>query len=159
MPKNNNSMQNLQDTVSRKEFWVGLATTVIVLLVAFKLIPWNRMPKLTTNKAVTTRMLYPTRSNKTATNGAMMNQDQMSATSEASTATSSAEMNQGSMSSQKVDTLADTSGGYYTVQNGDNYYKISVKVCGTGKYFESIQAQNNFAALYAGDQVVVTCAE
>lgn len=52
--------------------------------------------------------------------------------------------------------LADTN-GEYIVQNGDNFWKISEKVCGNGKYFESISAENNFITLHAGDIITVNC--
>lgn len=43
------------------------------------------------------------------------------------------------------------------VINNDSYWKISKRVCGTGKYYLSIQAQNNGKALYKGDIVIAAC--
>ena len=39
----------------------------------------------------------------------------------------------------------------------DSYWKISKRVCGTGKYYLSVQNQNGGKALYGGDTVIVTC--
>jgi hypothetical protein len=157
MAKQNNG-HTLRKTVMQKEFWVGLITTFIVLLVAFKLIPWNNLQQLTTNKTDNVVTRIPTGESigasgaSTATSSAPLNQT--TATNEGTMS-----MNRSNSAMKKVSTLADTSGNNYIVQNGDNYYTISVKVCGNGKYFESIQADNSYASLYAGDQLIVNCAE
>jgi hypothetical protein len=39
----------------------------------------------------------------------------------------------------------------------DSYWKISKRVCGTGKYYLSVQNQNGSKALYFGDTVTVSC--
>ncbi|MBI2621551.1 MAG: hypothetical protein HYW63_02785 [Candidatus Levybacteria bacterium] len=44
-----------------------------------------------------------------------------------------------------------------TVINNDSYWKISKRVCGTGKYYLSIQAQNDSKPLYQKDKVSVNC--
>ena len=41
--------------------------------------------------------------------------------------------------------------------NNDSYWKISKRVCGTGKYYLSIMSQNNGKALYQGERVKVDC--
>ena len=152
--KNQNSIQTLKSTMMRKEFWVGLITTFIVLLVGFKLFPWESIPQLTTNKTDKEMSPMPTNSN-TATNAANM-MTKTSGVQITATPTATAE---GKMAKKKVSTLADTNGGYYIVQSNDNYYTISVKVCGNGKNFEYIQADNNGAPLFEGNQIVVTCYE
>lgn len=43
------------------------------------------------------------------------------------------------------------------VINNDSYWKISKRVCGTGKYYLSISSQNNGKALYQGERVKVYC--
>lgn len=43
------------------------------------------------------------------------------------------------------------------VINNDSYWKISKRTCGTGKYYLSIQSQNNGRPLYKGDFVTVDC--
>jgi len=165
MARNNKTSQTLKTTMMRKEFWVGLVTTVIVLLVGIKLIPWNTMHKFTANNATNTTASIPAGAD-IASNGAMMTartaspSGMMNTLSSTPAATSSAMMDSMINSYGKkhsVATLADTTGGFYTVQNGDNYYVISVKACGTGKYFESISDQNDGAALYAGNEVMVDC--
>ena len=50
-----------------------------------------------------------------------------------------------------------TAGNQATVINNDSYWKISKRVCGEGKYYLSIQAQNGGKALYEGDSVTVNC--
>ncbi len=147
--KNQNSVQTLRSTMMRKEFWVGLITTLIVLLVGFKLFPWESIPHLATNRTEKEVSPMPTNSN-TATVAAKMTRN----ISESPTATT-----EGKMANKKVSTLADTNGGVYIVQKNDNYYTISVKVCGNDKNFEYIQADNNSAPLFEGNQVVVTCYE
>ncbi len=43
------------------------------------------------------------------------------------------------------------------VVNNDSYWKISKRVCGSGKYYLSIQAQNDSKPLHKGDLVKVNC--
>lgn len=43
------------------------------------------------------------------------------------------------------------------VINNDSYWKISKRVCGTGKYYLSIQAQNSGKALYKGENATADC--
>lgn len=43
------------------------------------------------------------------------------------------------------------------VISNDNYWKISKRVCGDGKYYLSIQSQNGGKALYTGDTVTASC--
>lgn len=39
----------------------------------------------------------------------------------------------------------------------DSYWKISKRVCGNGKYYLSIQNQNDSKALHIGDKVTASC--
>ena len=39
----------------------------------------------------------------------------------------------------------------------DNYWKITKRVCDSGKYYLSVKDQNSGKALYQGDNVNVTC--
>lgn len=61
----------------------------------------------------------------------------------------------------KVTRLANTSGFYTEIAyKGDNFWKISKRVCGTGIYYEAIKAYNGYneyRALQPGDAVVVVC--
>lgn len=60
----------------------------------------------------------------------------------------------------EIKKLADTFGEYtIVVQNSDNYWKISERSCGTGRYYLSIQAYNNSKPLHPGDTVLVRCEE
>lgn len=43
------------------------------------------------------------------------------------------------------------------VVNNDSYWKISKRMCGTGKYYLSVKEQNDGKALYKGDFVTVDC--
>ncbi len=43
------------------------------------------------------------------------------------------------------------------VINNDSYWKISKRVCGSGKYYLSIQSQNQSKPLFKGDTVTVNC--
>lgn len=43
------------------------------------------------------------------------------------------------------------------VLNNDSYWKITKRICGSGKYYLSIRDQNNGKALYKGDIVTVKC--
>lgn len=59
---------------------------------------------------------------------------------------------------KKITHLANTAGAYIAVE-GDNYYRISKKVCGTGKFYLSIQAKNNDKPLHPGTEVIAECVE
>lgn len=43
------------------------------------------------------------------------------------------------------------------VLNNDSYYKITKRICGSGKQYLSVKDQNNGKALYKGDFVTVDC--
>lgn len=43
------------------------------------------------------------------------------------------------------------------VLNNDSYWKITKRVCGTGKFYLSVQAQNENRPLQRGDSVIVNC--
>lgn len=43
------------------------------------------------------------------------------------------------------------------VLNNDSYYKITKRICGSGKQYLSIKDQNNGKPLYKGDFVTVDC--
>lgn len=43
------------------------------------------------------------------------------------------------------------------VLNNDSYWKISKRVCGSGKFYLSIRDQNDGKALYKGDSLTVNC--
>mgnify|MGYP001572979675 CR=1 FL=1 len=43
------------------------------------------------------------------------------------------------------------------VLNNDSYYKITKRICGSGKYYLAIQALNNSKPLFKGDLVTVNC--
>lgn len=43
------------------------------------------------------------------------------------------------------------------VLNNDSYWKITKRICGSGKYYLSIRDQNNGKALYKGDTVTIKC--
>lgn len=61
---------------------------------------------------------------------------------------------------KKVATLADTNGKVeLTVQEGDSFWKISEKACGTGRYFLDIQSDLGYSnrAIHAGDKLIVQC--
>ncbi|NMB84284.1 hypothetical protein GYA28_03260 [Candidatus Roizmanbacteria bacterium] len=44
-------------------------------------------------------------------------------------------------------------------KDGDSYWTISQRTCGTGRYFESIAALNGYRPLYLNDTVKVRCSE
>lgn len=43
------------------------------------------------------------------------------------------------------------------VFNNDSYWKITKRICGSGKLYLSVKDQNNGKALYIGDSVRVNC--
>lgn len=43
------------------------------------------------------------------------------------------------------------------VLNNDSYYKITKRICGSGKQYLSVRDQNNGKPLYKGDFVTVDC--
>ncbi len=169
--KKQDSLTTLKTTLTQKEFWVGLITTFIVLAVSFKLIPWNSLSILSARKSnvvspIPTKFLVMTKgatsiasvgAYTTATPAASLTPD-IALTPVVTVTPKVMSVADNKPLKKKVNTLADTS-GYYTVQEDDNYYTIAVNVCGNGKLFESIQAENNSAPLFAGNQITVTCFE
>lgn len=51
----------------------------------------------------------------------------------------------------------------YVIQQNDNFWKISEKTCGTGKYYLAIQQRNGYdndwKALHAGETISILCEE
>lgn len=64
---------------------------------------------------------------------------------------------------KQVTKLANTSGVYTeVVLEGDNFWKISVRACGIGNYYRSIQAYNGYTdadTLHSGDVLTIVCQE
>lgn len=52
---------------------------------------------------------------------------------------------------------APAQAGQAEVINNDSYWKISKRVCGDGKYYLSIQAQNENKPLHVGNTVAASC--
>lgn len=136
--------KSLKTLVKQPELWVGLATIVVVGAFALKSLPIGRMIKLVKDQPKETQLLSPI----------------PSATITPSPSKTSAKKEN---KIGKIKTLADTSVGTYIVQSGDSFWKISLKLCGTGKYFESIQSNNGYdrpgSSLQIGDAIKVVCEE
>jgi hypothetical protein len=145
-------MKDTLQTIKKKEFWIGLATVAAFLFVVIKVIPSSSMNLFSREKSVISPL--PTAMEKrTVQNTIVPTQQTLSPTRELVKKEVKKES-----TLKKVSTLADTN-GFYIVQENDSYYTISVKACGTGIYFESIQYVNGDKALYAGDTVEIVCVQ
>jgi len=60
---------------------------------------------------------------------------------------------------QQIKKFADTGAITVTAQEGDSFWKIADRVCGTGVLSESIQEQNKYTnqSLQMGDVLMVNC--
>jgi nucleoid-associated protein YgaU len=129
----------LSQLIQKREFTVGVLTVAVVLAVGLILFKGN-MQK------------------------AQLAKTQQTVLSEAAEQNAKKEPTQAALPQEKappqVKKLADTAGEYYaTVQPGDNYWKISARSCGTGRYYLSIQAYNGNKPLHPGDTIAVRCEE
>lgn len=133
MAKTNKNTQNtlLEELLKKSEFWIGLGVVALFTGIAGGMFLGNRYPRNLTRKVNTPKITVSNHPTPSVTK------------------TPAKKLKQ-------ITRLADTAGSYIVVE-GDNFWKISKKVCGTGKYFLSIQAQNNAQDLHAGNQLVVNC--
>ncbi len=149
-------MKDTLQTIKKKEFWIGLATVAAFLFVVIKAIPSSSMNLFSRDRSVISPL--PTSMEKrNIQNTIVPTKKSVSMTPAPTRELVKKEVKQeGTL--KKVSALADTN-GLYVVQESDSYYTISVKACGTGVYFESIQYANGDKALYAGDTVEIVCAQ
>jgi len=141
--------EDIQALLRRSEFWVGAVTVVVFLMLVARLHPISKMQEYMAKHtpAVATKLnLQPTSGPVSpAPQAQAMQKDQSNA---------------GKLTHIKM--LADTSGEVkVVVLQNDNFWNISRRVCGTGRYYLSIQAANGYqnGGLQPGDTVVVTCSE
>lgn len=127
-------IQEMKNLVSKPELWIGFVTVFVIAIVAGTILFSNIKNSLTTKK------------------------EQKKTTSQTITVTPT--IIPTPIPSVVVTRLANTA-GQYEVQEGDNFWKISEKVCETGIYFESIQTQNGYESktLHAGDLLTVECSQ
>ena len=131
-----NIKKNISELSKKPELWIGVVTILVIAVVSGSFI-LNNLKKRTLTKNSETQELFL---------------DEMDTEKDNSIADVAKPTNE----KATITKLADTN-GEYIVQNGDNYWKISEKVCGSGKYFESISAENNFIKLHAGDVIIINC--
>lgn len=135
----NKELLEMKQTLKKKEFWIGLVTLLVFAFIAVRVVfpranPFsqkqtNNVPQPIVTKSVP--CVYKEDGKKQEP------------------------------TKQVIEEVApaENNTGPYIVQKGDSYYKISLNVCGTGKYFESISYQNGGKSLYEGDAVYVLCVE
>lgn len=129
--------QSLQAMLSRREVWIGLGTVAILLLGAFAASRNRRMLEVPSPTATVSMAPSATAAVSPAAQGKV-----------------EAPVKAG------VKKLADTFGEYTVIAaNGDNFWRISKRTCGTGIYYLSIKEQNGYndRALQPGDTIVVYC--
>jgi len=137
MAKTNKNLKDnqLETLLKKNEFWIGLGVVAVVAGVAGGLLfGGNQKGNIADSGAVAPTLTPVIKSQPTAFIAKKTPSNNL----------------------KKITKLADTAGSYIVLE-GDNYWKISKKVCGTGKYFLSIRAQNNAQDLHAGDQLVAEC--
>ncbi len=134
--KTKQTNETLSQYTKKTEFWLGLATIFVVAAIggvfAFRNVGTNT-PKKADTALVTS--ITPTQSTTPTPTTAL----------------------------KKVTKLANTSGVYTeVVLEGDNFWKISMRACGIGNYYRSIQAYNGYTdadTLHSGDVLTIVCQE
>lgn len=130
-----NIKENISELSKKPELWIGVVTILVIAVVSGSFI-LNKLKKSTLTKN--------------------SENHELSLDIDKEKEESITDITKTTNEKATITKLADTK-GVYIVQNGDNYWKISEKVCGNGKYFESISAENNFITLHAGDIITVNC--
>ena len=136
MAKTNNSNNQVGALLKKSEFWIGLATVFVVVAFGAKFFAHKKHVGTVGDigdKGVMTQVSVPAPSPSAYLSKVPSKKDL-----------------------KQIKHLADTA-GFYIVAEGDNYWKISKKVCETGKYFLSISAQNNGMSLHRGDEISTNC--
>lgn len=126
----------MKNLLSKPELWIGFVTVFVIAIVAGTILVGSIKNLLTTKKEQTEKQKKTISQPVPPT--AIPTQ----------------------IPSAVVTRLANTA-GQYKVEEGDNFWKISEKICDTGIYFESIQAQNGYKSktLRAGDLLTVECSQ
>ena len=129
-------IQEMKNLLSKPELWIGFVTVFVIAVVAGTILVSSIRNSWTTKKEQAEPQTQTI--SRPVTPTIMPTQ----------------------VPSEVVTRLADTA-GQYEVQEGDNFWKISEKVCETGIYFESIQIQNGYESktLHAGDLITVDCSQ
>lgn len=131
----------------RPEFWLGISTVAVVLLIGARSNFWRNNNTLVEPAAETTKQ------EEQATEQAMQPAEGTKAMTE--------EQNANVELSGVIKRLADTDGKIsYVVSDNDTFWSIAENICGEGKYAEAIKAENGYGrykALRAGDTLEVSC--
>ena len=128
----------VQQAIRRPEFWIGVLTVVVLLGVSLY-VGINQLKKISQTSTVGEKVVSPVPLTQA--------QVQISPTPSVTL-------------SRQVKKLADTSGIITTVaQENDNFWNISVRMCGAGIYYETIRSMNGYEnkSLQKGDIVTVYC--
>jgi nucleoid-associated protein YgaU len=137
-----NSTDAIVASMKKKEFVIGLVTVAVAAVVIANL-SGNKQTRSNQNTAVGNtkeQTVNPKGVTQTVT-PAQRSKD-------------SAQANQ----IKNIKQLANTSSeNYVEVRSGDNYWKLAQRVCGNGRMYLSVQAENGGKALQPGDTVAVTC--
>lgn len=127
----------------RPEFWIGVVTFV-VLVGAFTGALLKKQPE---RKTVVKNETVP------STTMAVI-----SPVKETTPETMKKESSAKKATPKKVTKLANTAGYQVeVVRDGDSYWRIAKRVCGDGRLYWLVEAQNNSKALFAGATVTVDC--
>src|SRR3989338_66474 len=114
--------REFQKAFKKPEFWIGLITVVVLIGVVF-FAGMNQLKKMIATKITEDQIVSPVPLTKTETQ---------------STPTPSVAL------SNQIKKLADTSGVITTVAlANDNFWNKSVRMCGTGAHYKTIQSMND----------------
>lgn len=145
MAKSKNSVKSseIKKLLSQNEFAIGVFTIIIVLILgAISLKQLSRNLSINAPGESSTQLSNnQIKENKTSTNSATMTPSAM--------ATPSAE---------KVKNLSYTSSyDRLIIKNGDSYFRITKRFCGTGKLYKLVAEINGKKPLYQGDSIIISC--
>ena len=130
--------REFQKAFKKPEFWIGLIT-VVVLIGVVLFAGMNQLKKMVATKITEEQIVSPVPLTKTKTQ---------------SLPTPSVAL------SNQIKKLADTSGVITTITlANDNFWNISVRMCGTGAYYKTIQSMNGYEqkSLQRGDIITIYC--
>ncbi|MDO8609605.1 MAG: LysM peptidoglycan-binding domain-containing protein [bacterium] len=135
-------MKKLITGLKKPEFWIGIGTTLILLVVLFKSVKPYILKTLSRNNTKNESLVSPIPVETKKIESILISPTMTPTPTPSALA--------------KIKKIADTGTVIVKVKNGDTYWSISKNICGTGVYFETIQRLNNIE-LHPGDLIQVIC--
>lgn len=156
----NVSTENISFYLRKSEFWIGLGALLIVVVLAGSFLYKKVSPSIA-GRMQKKQMAYvtPTKTVAMAVTKAPKITEEATIIPTKQVAPSPT----ATVSIKKVAQLANTSGDIQeVVLKGDSFWKISVRVCGEGRFYLATQHYNGYRdhdKLHEGDVVTVLCHE